>query len=136
MLTPASTDTSSNALRNIWDGFLRRGGVVNTAMLQKASLTVIVPGEELSPFFPPDEDRGRRQHLPPTNYSKPSNIWKKFQKREEREKVKQQHKCAKVFHTTPQTASPPAARLGSREGGHCPQLSPDHGAGFSYVLFP
>lgn len=82
MLTPASADTSSNALRNIWDGFLMRGRVVNAATLQKASLTVIVSGEELSPFFPPDEDRGRRQHLPPTNYSKPPSIWKKFQKRE------------------------------------------------------
>ncbi|KAK4830880.1 hypothetical protein QYF61_013809 [Mycteria americana] len=46
----------------------------------------------------------------------------KFQKRE-REKVKQQHKHAKVFHTTPQLASPLTACLGSREGRHCQQLS-------------
>lgn len=61
---------------------------------------------------------------------------KSSRKESGREKAKQEHKRAKVFHATPQPASPLAARLGSREGRHCPPLSLDHGAGFSYVLFP
>jgi len=122
--TPAPTGTASSIPRKIWDGFLTRGGAVYTAMLQKASLTVIVPGEELSPFFSPDGDSGRNLLLPSTQLFKCFKYLDKYQKRES--------EAAKIL--TPQLASSLAARLGGRGGRHCHQLSPDLSEGFPRAL--
>lgn len=61
---------------------------------------------------------------------------KSSRKESGREKAKQEHKRAKVFHATPQPASPLAARLGSREGRHCPPLFPGPRCGFFLRALP